>query len=208
MKGLLLKDLYLMNRHCRSYLLILGVFLGVSLVNHDSLFFAIYPCLMAGMIPITLVSYDEAAHWERYSAVLPYTRAQVVTSKYLLGLAVELAVALISLIAAGFRLNAEGALSPERLLAEGSLLLCAGLLAPCVSLPVLFKVGAVRGRLINYLVIGIICGGSVLIAGLFNRGSNVQLHYAGILPYLPLFSAALYAASWRLAVAFYQKREL
>lgn len=39
MKGLLLKDWYMMRKYCRSYLLIAAVFIAVSLYSNDNLFF-------------------------------------------------------------------------------------------------------------------------------------------------------------------------
>ena len=59
MKGLLLKDWYMMKKYCRAYLLIAVVFIAVSLGNEDNMFFVFYPCLLCGMIPVNLLGYDE-----------------------------------------------------------------------------------------------------------------------------------------------------
>ncbi|NMP37237.1 MAG: ABC-2 transporter permease [Clostridiales bacterium] len=96
MKGLLLKDFYMIGKYCRSFVLILTVFLVVSCFGNDNTFFIIYPVLIAGMIPVTLISYDEREKWHIYSETLPYTRAQFVSVKYLIGLLFELTVFLLS----------------------------------------------------------------------------------------------------------------
>ena len=92
MKGLLLKDFYMAAKYCRAFLLLVIVFLAVSIWGDENVFFVIYPVLIAGMIPVTLYSYDEREKWTLYSGTLPYTRTQFVSSKYLVGLFFETAV--------------------------------------------------------------------------------------------------------------------
>ena len=74
MKGLLLKDLYMTMKYCRSYLLIAVVFTAVSFVGNDNLFFIFYPCPFCGMIPVTLLGYDERSHWQQYRKFSGCTR--------------------------------------------------------------------------------------------------------------------------------------
>ena len=81
MKGLLLKDLYMMRKYCRSYLLIAVVFIALSFASNQNLFFVFYPCLLCGMIPVNLLGYDERSRWLQYSGTMPYTRAQIVSCK-------------------------------------------------------------------------------------------------------------------------------
>lgn len=104
MKGLLLKDWYMMKKYCMAYLLITVVFLAVSCVS-DNIFFTFYPCLLCGMIPINLLSYDERSGWIQYSGALPYTKKQIVSSKYLVGLFSTLAVMAITVVVQAIQMN-------------------------------------------------------------------------------------------------------
>ena len=99
MKGLLLKDFYLSWRYCRAFLVIVAVFLAVSFVGEDNVFFMIYPIMIASVIPMTLLSYDEHDKWTSYSGTLPYTRTQLVSSKYLVGLCFGTVAFLVSMAA-------------------------------------------------------------------------------------------------------------
>ena len=94
MKGLLLKDWYMMKMYMRTYLAMLVIFIGVSVTNTDNLFFIFYPCMLCGMIPTSLLAYDERGKWDVYADTMPCPRRQVVSAKYLLG-AMLLAVVLI-----------------------------------------------------------------------------------------------------------------
>ena len=90
MKGLLLKDWYMMKKYCRMYIFIAAVFIAVSLVNNGNMFFVFYPCLLCGMIPVNLLGYDERSRWMQYSGTMPYTKTQIVSGKYLVGLLAQL----------------------------------------------------------------------------------------------------------------------
>lgn len=45
MKGLLLKDWYMMKQYCRTYPVIAVAFMALSLVDSDNLFFVFYTTL-------------------------------------------------------------------------------------------------------------------------------------------------------------------
>ena len=92
MKGLLLKDWYMMRKYCRIYLVICLGFLFLSLMDSENMFFVFYPCLLTGIVPVNLLAYDERSRWLQYSGTLPYTRAQIVSGKYLIGLLIQAAV--------------------------------------------------------------------------------------------------------------------
>ena len=86
MRALFLKDWYMAKSYCRSYLLIVVVFAAVSFVSSESLFFMAYPAIMFGILPVTLISYDERFHWPAYAGTLPLRRRDEVREKYLLSL--------------------------------------------------------------------------------------------------------------------------
>ena len=86
MKGLILKDLYMTKKYFRNYLFIMILFLGLSFASEDNLFVVFYPGLLATMIPVNLLAYDERSHWDMYCGTLPVTRDMVVSAKYLMEL--------------------------------------------------------------------------------------------------------------------------
>ncbi len=71
MKGLLLKDFYVARKHCKVFVIIMAVFMAISFAGDGDLFFLIYPCFLTGMIPVTLLSYDEHSRWSEYSGNAP-----------------------------------------------------------------------------------------------------------------------------------------
>jgi len=207
MKGLLLKDYYMTVRYCRSMLLILLVFVGVSFVNPDNRFFTIYPCLLCSMIPITLISYDERSRWSQYSCTMPYTRAQLVGSKYLIGLLIDLTAVCFSLLAEVLRAAVSGGTMPSagELLSLGEIMMAVSLAAPSLCLPWIIKLGVEKGRLVFYAVLVVIFGGSAAAVNIAPQG---LLFSAGSVHLALVAMVMLFAASWALSVAIMNKKEV
>ena len=166
MKGLLLKDLYMMKKYCKAYLLITVVFIAVSFASSENLFFVFYPCLLCGMIPVNLLGYDERSRWLQYSETMPYTKSQIVSGKYLIGLGTQVAVLLITGIAQAIRMSVSGAFVLGEYLVLMMLLLIMTLLASSITLPFMFKLGVEKGRMAYYIMIGVVCAGSIIFCRL------------------------------------------
>ena len=207
MKGLLLKDFYLSWRYCRAFLVIVAVFLAVSFTGDDNIFFLIYPIMIASVIPMTLVSYDEHDKWTAYSGTLPYTRAQLVSTKYLVGMCFGSVAFLISMAATTVRMMLGGGFVLEQLAVVGTALLVLGCLGPALILPYVFKYGAEKGRIAFYITVGVFSGVAAVLAGM---GFQIQTVARGLWPLAVVagVSILLYALSWWLSIRFYQKREL
>ena len=86
-------------------------------------------------------------------------------------------------------------------------LLSACLLAPAVLYPFVFRFGAEKGRVVYYVVIAVVCGGSVVLQNI-EVASLLGSLSAGSIPTGMLIAAAIYAASWLLSIRLYAKREL
>lgn len=199
MKGLLQKDLYLIRSYCRTMLIIDVVFLAVFLLGGEEVgFYLIFPCMLTGILPMTLFAYDEREKWDVIAQTLPIDRALLVTEKYLLVPLLLLPVGLVSLLVLLVkRVDLFDALS---------IALAIGLLAPSIILPFSFKLGTEKGRLAYYGVFALLfLAGSMLTS---RGGALPQLPFSASPALLPVCALLIYLISWRLSVVFYQKREL
>lgn len=208
MKGLLLKDMYMIRKYCRAYLIILIVFLGVSYVKEGNMFLSIYPCILSGMIPVTLLSYDERSRWTIYSGTLPYSKAQIVSVKYLVGIIAQITVLILSGIVQAVRMNIDGNFVIKEYLAFMGMLLIMSCFAPSISLPCMFKLGVERGRIIYYILIGIICGASIAVMGVGDGNVQLKMRFDRVLPIVCIAAVVWYVLSWYLSIVLYKKREL
>ena len=207
MKGLLRKDLYMMGKYCRSYLLLVIVFLCVSVFGNDNLFFAFYPSLFSGMIPVSLLAYDERSRWTQYSGTLPYSKAQLVSGKYIIGLMAQTAVLIATGIAQALRMNRNGIFRWDDFAVLMLVIFGMAAVISSISLPFMFKLGVEKGRVAYYVMIGIACAGSVAASSLFRADLQGSMNVQGVLPVIVVAGIGVYALSWYLSVVFYQKRE-
>ena len=208
MKGLLLKDWYMMRKYCRYYLVLAIGFLFLSFMDKSNMFFVFYPCLFCGMVPVNLLAYDERSRWLQYSGTLPYTRAQIVSGKYLIGLFTQTAMLFLTGIAQGIRMGMDSGYRATDVLVILLLLLIASTVTSSVTLPFMFKLGVERGRAAYYVMIGLICGISTLMTGLFREPLRMEIRPNLLLVLLAVAGVGIYALSWHLSIVFYRKREL
>ena len=96
MKGLLLKDFYVAAKNLKIYFLIAVVFIGAVIFDKNNVYFLYLLSILGGIIPMTLLSFDERSGWTKYSLALPYTPSRIVSGKYVIGLILPFAVSVFS----------------------------------------------------------------------------------------------------------------
>ncbi len=210
MKGLLRKDFYMAAKYCRSYLLIGIVFLAVSFAGQDrqNLFFVFYPCLLCGMIPANLLAYDERSRWTQYSGALPYTRAQIVSGKYLVGLITQGGMFLAVGIAQAVRMNLAGAFQLGEFALFMVSIFAVAAVTSSICLPFVFRWGVEKGRIAYYCMIGLTCAGGYAASALFDGGIQLAVSQGLLSAILCLAGAGVYAVSWLASIALYRRKEI
>ena len=213
MKGLLLKDWYQVKTNMKTmYLTVLAVLaIWILSTSGDSGFAVDYSAVFLGIMPAYLLSYDHASGWTEYSFALPLSKELQVAEKYLVGLLCAAAAVVIGgLFITVISLRTGTTPDKDALsLLAGSV--CAILLINGISLPLLYRFGAEKARMIYVLTFAglgaLLGGGGAVMDELQQNGPG-----SGSLP-VPLWLAAvlllavlvLYALSWRLSVQWYGK---
>jgi hypothetical protein len=198
----------MMRKYCRSYLLIAAVFIAVSLYSNDNLFFIFYPCLLCGMIPVNLLGYDERSRWMQYSGTLPYTKTQIVSAKYLIGLLAQVTILIVTGIAQGVKMTVAGNFVFGEFVVLMLLMLIVATLTSSISLPFIFKLGVEKGRTAYFIMIGFVCGASILASSFFRGQLVAEIEPNAILAALAVAGIGVYALSWYLSVVFFKGRDL
>lgn len=208
MKGLLLKDWYMMKKYCRMYIFIAAVFIAVSLVNNGNMFFVFYPCLLCGMIPVNLLGYDERSRWMQYSGTMPYTKTQIVSGKYLVGLLAQLTMLTVTGVAQAVKMMIAGDFILGDFAVLILLMFIVSTLTSSISLPFIFKLGVEKGRTAYYVMIGFVCGASYLASSLFSGQLGIEIKPNLVLAILAVVGIGIYIFSWYMSIVFYKKREI
>ena len=198
-------------------LLIIAVAFIATGIALDNAFFTNYTGILVSTLPITLLSYDERSHFDKYSATLPVSRSQYVSAKYLIGLLALLCAMIVLAAALAVKSAADGSFSPGGLAARMMAFLSFSLVVPALDLPFIFRFGVEKGR-IAYLIILIACAGLLAAVPFLSSSDPAEADTLGyealytakgfLLPALCLLAVALYTGSWALSAALYKKREL
>ena len=152
MKGLIIKDLFVVKKQGKSVLAITGFYLVFAIITKNlSMFGAVSVCLSI-LLPITSMSYDEYNKWDRYALSMPLSRKTIVLSKYALGIMLNLVVSVVICavnIILAFYL---GGINYGEVITTTLGICGAGILFLSILLPVIYKFGVEKARLLMMIV--------------------------------------------------------
>ena len=211
MTGLMRKDLLVLRKQLRTYLIFLVIYGALSVAGLFPLaaVAAMIQILMV-MLPISAFSFDEIARWDRYAAALPGGRRAMVTSRYLFTFLVALAAAVLGAATCLILSRTTGEPVAEGLAA---VLACLGLglFIADVLLPLCYKWGVERARPWMYVVIFVPV---LLFVGAWYLG---LLDWLNAVPEEAVMALTAGAAllpfagmliSWRISLAIMERKEL
>ena len=153
MTGLVLKDILVLRKALKTYLLFLIFYFVMALLDLFSIaFITAFVQVIVMMLPMSSFAYDEQAKWDRYAMALPLGRRTVVRAKYAFVVLMLLAAAAFALLSS-VALSITSAEPVEENLAAGVGALSVGLLAVDLTLPLNYKLGAERARPFLFAII-------------------------------------------------------
>ena len=184
MKGLLYKDWKMLLKQGRMYLLIMLVFSIVPQFTRMG-----FAMAYAAILPYSIIAYDEQSKWPRLAIMMPYTDGQLVLSKYVLSWFGMLFVMVVSAISrtADYFIHGQTVLIQEY--QEVLIFTAASSLFSTVVLPLVFRFGVERGRL---MFIPVIVGGVIAVVV---GGERVAPHLRGISIWMAVAITLLVAIS-------------
>lgn len=161
MKGLMLKELYLIKNFAKQYVLFLVLMAAWSIMVHNISFVATYIMVLGSSLILSTTSMDELVSFNRFAVTMPIDGKKIVKSKYtVLFLTVGLGEVLVWLFDRAVNLLADGKM--EMIDGEGMIVMVALFLsANAISIPVMFKVGVTKSRY-TYLAVMITIGFIIL----------------------------------------------
>ena len=204
MKALIQKDVYVLWKQMKIFLLVMLVIM----VGNGS-FGSVFVVVWCSMMPYTALAYDERCKWDQMAAMMPYSPRDLVLSKYVLGwLCAGAAGAVVLAVQAVIRVlhlpMATG--SPLAVLIS----FCASASVLAVTLPVMIRFSVERGRMVMFLVIFLVCGaagalGTVTIS-VDQTAGGIQSLFGFFMLILPVAAVALTAVSIPLSMRLYTAR--
>ena len=216
MSGLILKDLLYLRKGALSLLLIGGFYCVMAAVGAWSVsILGSFLAVLITMLPFNCFSYDNSAKWDVYALTLPVSRNGIVVARYLTVLVLTAAGAALALLA-GAAAALFGRMEDwQTYLVTCIVVLAIGILINAVMLPLLYKFGAERARIIFYGVLAGVVAVGILAARLLGGAAfldSPDLGSSALLTAVPLAAigggAVLLALSFLLSRYFYGRREV
>lgn len=217
MTGLILKDFLILRKTLRSYLLILVVYAAVAFSGFWSgSFVGAFIMVMVAMLPMNVFAYDKQCNWDVYGLALPVGRTKTVAARYACVLLLCLASAVFSAVL-GVVLSLMDRMEEGlgEYLVTCAVVLVVGMLVNSVMLPLLYKFGSERARIMFYGVLGaIVLLGVVFfgplggIAWLKTLETPTMEQVAAVPVIAALAGLALLALSFLLSRHFYGSKDV
>ena len=199
MKALLVKDLLTLKGQAKSLLLVLAVWFIISFINGSGLFFTSLSVIYGMLLPLTTLSIDEKSRVERYMMSMPVTRAELALSRYALGI-----LGLLALGVLGIGASLVIGDSLEEALGASAACFCLAVLLLGVTLPLVYKFGTDKARVVCIAVYMV----TFLAVGFIAARFGIELDdLSGAFFLLPFLSLAVLALSAAVSLGIYKKRE-
>lgn len=213
MKGLLLKDAYQAWYYAKMVVVGAVVMMGAGVISmmNGANFFIVYAGFLLGMMPMTLLAYDQTSNFNEYSAALPATKEQLVGCKYIVGLCGLVLAEVFAAAALGVAqlhwVAVDSALVISTLVQVGM----TTLLSSTILLPLSYRFGYEKAKYAFYFMVGLVAALMGFGVSANEDGLARNLLPQGVPPLallgIVLIVLGLYSLSWRLSVAWYGKAE-
>lgn len=201
MKGLLLKDILNFKKQGVMFFFLIALWFFIGIRNKDIYYLSAIIAIMTLLVPITVISYDEKAKWERYALTMPISKGTVVVSRYLLTIAISVVGGALSIIA-GLMIST----SIKEVLLTNISVISIGLLITAISFPFVFKYGVEKSRLIMIFLF-VIPTLVFTVASEFNIPMPREEVMKQFAYFLPLIALVIIICSIKVSKMIYNKKE-
>lgn len=207
MKGLVIKDLLNLRKNIKVLLLFLVFYGFLSFRNGNPTLLLLMVALFISMMVITSMTEDEMAQWDRFAMAMPISRKTMVNSKYLLSILLLLAGIVPATGLAYIIMNIGGFLNISRLALTSYGAFSISLIFIAVSIPLIYKYGVEKTRILVFAIVGIPVAVGFLIETVgIPLPSQEQLMI--LLKISPIILGLFLLASSKISYGIYRKKDI
>ena len=170
MKGLLIKDILNMKNYMKQLVLVLIFFIAYGIFLKNGTFVGTMITLMLSMQVITTMSYDEYAKWDKYALTMNINRKDIIISKYIF-FTISIIIGIVVGITTSIAINQIAKLDTgmNEIIVTSIVVPCVFAILFSIIIPVVFKNGVEKGRIVMMIVLFI---PAVLVAAIVKISEN------------------------------------
>lgn len=202
MRSLIYKDFANLKVQGKLYVLIMGIWAVTAWVEKNPSFLGGILAVFSVLITITTCAYDERSGWDKYALTMPVGKRELVLSKYVISL-LTLAVGMLVFVGLNLLLQIE----PSEFLLLTGIFTALGLIVMDVVLPIIFRFGTEKGRILLILVFLV-----PTVLGLLMEKSSLNLQVSlsadGMCMLALGLGVILFPVSAYFSLVLYGRREL
>ena len=196
MRALMLKDIYVLLRQLKLFVIVMVIF-ALAFQENAVSFIIFY----AAMLTVSSMAYDEQSKWPQLAMMLPYSIRDIVLSKYLLGWLMIGGMTLLSMLQIFIDIE---------YVWVSLVVACVAMSFMSVILPLVFWLGTEKGRMLMIAMMA-------AVFGVVSAIGYISIVYGLNLPtdnYIVLLIACLFgvvllnAGSVMLSIKLYKRRLL
>lgn len=204
MKGLIIKDLINLRSQGKIFALVILFWFVIALATKDGAFMGSMMMLIAVMMPISTIAFDERTKWDSFALTMPVSRRDIVAGKYVCTLIILTAAFVISLIGSAIQM-----ISLSGAILTTLNFLAVGIVINDIMLPLMFKFGVEKGRIVFIAVV--LLGAATATVAVNNDGLIGMIGAMSTMALSAVFMAAAAVCtfiSFRLSISIYEAKEI
>lgn len=213
MTGLILKDFINLKKYLRILLLIVIFYAVIYIPKGNADFIASFLIFLGAMPVMSTISIDDNSKWNSYASTMPIKRTDIVLSKYILMMIFILCSGLFcfTLLTVADKFN--NSFNLERILLITLASTCLGLIYDSINIPIVFKLGSEKARLIMMLVLFIPFGITLFLSKTLEKSTitsliNIINSYQSVLPIIVIGATILIVvSSYFISANIFAKKE-
>lgn len=203
MLGLIIKDMLNLKKQILIYVFLIAFYGAFSYANGNDQIFWFAIIIIGIMTPITSIAFDERVKWDKIALTMPIKRKDLVLSKYVLSymtVLLSIAIYIIYLLIFG------------RTIDKNILITIGGVVAICILyqsifLPIIFKFGTEKGRIIFFIG----CAVPYVLIYLINKTNLLKAPSQDLIDLLPVIvvigTVVISILSMLISNKIYNKKE-
>lgn len=207
MKGLIIKDILNLKKSINTFIPIFLVYCIFTYSSGDPSFLLGMITLMMSMLTVTSMAYDDLAKWDKLAIAMPLGRKVLVYSKYILAFILSISGVLLSIIAAGIIMFAKGNLEFKVLFLTGYAVFAISILFSSIVLPLIYKFGVEKSRMMTMVTVGIPIMMIVLLRKM-NIFIPTEAHLRLLLQISPVLVAIVLLLSISISARIFKNKDL
>ncbi|HEX2998958.1 MAG TPA: ABC-2 transporter permease [Armatimonadota bacterium] len=211
MKGLIIKDLVNLKKSGRTILLIIAFYILFAFMVDSMEFLSGMIILMFAISTVSSFSYDSQAGWDTYARTLPLPKKDFVLSKYVLALLLTVSGTLLTLLLNWlFGLFKNESNFTEALITSYAIFAVAVIFL-AVMLPLIYRFGAERSRIIIIAVFAIPAAAIVVLSrtnALAAPSEALLIRLPMLLALSPLGLIAVSGISFAISCRIFSRKEV